>query len=427
MPSDLRLGEFPHLPFTLSQPVIDALDNTKNRRVWDIESVNCGVSLDNDEARLGIVLWTAPIFFSLLPLDSILLLVGAALTERKIIFVAQKLPLECVSACALCMSSLIRPLTWVGPLLPTTPDALIDLLMSPVPLIAGVTYLPEGFELDESTIVVDLDDASLKLPEVTDADADETYLGIRLPLYNDLYYKLLPLTSTVHVVSADSTLAPKVVFVASEEQSKACVTIVEAINTYVRSIIHYTISHGISSASPLRQRFLPSLGSIKVSLLRNCRPSEVLFWRRFLGSQLLSSFLEATSRRLIALEPLSSLLSSSSSINPADEIEIEANEKSIRVWDTDRFHWQTESGERTSGVLKRTTKSIQIGKIPINNDNDKDNNNIDNNDDDDDIKEDDTDVSVNADLSILSKKYSSPFALAALIKKLKAKGKKIGK
>jgi len=295
--------------------------------------------------------------------------------------------------------------------------------MSPVPLIAGVTYLPEGFELDESTIVVDLDDASLKLPEVTDADADETYLGIRLPLYNDLYYKLLPLTSTVHVVSADSTLAPKVVFVASEEQSKACVTIVEAINTYVRSIIHYTISHGISSASPLRQRFLPSLGSIKVSLLRNCRPSEVLFWRRFLGSQLLSSFLEATSRRLIALEPLSS--SSSSSVNPADEIEIEANEKSIRVWDTDRFQWQTESGERTSGVLKRTTKSIQIGKIPVNNHNDD---NDDNDDDiEDDIEEDDTDVSVNADLSILSKKYSSPFALAALIKKLKAKGKKIGK
>jgi hypothetical protein len=438
IPSDLvRPGEFPHLPFTLSQPLVDALDNTRIMKTNAVESCDIGAPLESDEARLGISQWTASIFFSLLPLDSILLLVGAALTERKIIFVAQKLPLECVSACALCMSSLIRPLNWVGPLLPTLPDALIELLMSPVPLITGVTYLPEGFELDESSIVVDLDDASIKFPESGD---DDSYLGIRLPLYNDLYYKLLPLTSTVHVVDGNS--APKVVFIPTEDQLKTCLSLIDSINIYCRNIIHYTVSHGVSSASPLRQRFLPSLSSIKTQVLRNCRPSELLFWRRFLSSQLFSHFLEASSRRLLAREPL---MLQTSTEDPANEVEIEADQKSLRLWtdsqDRKDFVRRFDLEELAGGGLKRTIHARKLGDTVvspsfakkrednhlINQDDNTVNDDDDGSDNESEVNSDTDILSGNdihvpeKDISILSKSYSEPFQLIAIIKKMKLK------
>jgi hypothetical protein len=360
-----------------------------------------------------------------------LLLIGAALTERKIIFVAQKLPLECVSACALCMIALIRPLTWAGPLLPTLPAALIELLMSPVPLITGVTYLPEGFELDESTIVVDLDDASLKFPESND---DDTYLGIRLPLYNDLYYKLLPHTAKIHIVDGDA--APKVVFVPTDDQSKSCLRVVEAINSYVRTIVHYTVSHGVASASPLRQRFLPTLSSIKTQILRNCRPSEVLFFKRFLSSQLLSGFLEASSRRLLACEPLLQQPTD----DPADEVEIEADKKSIRLWTEkggklDRSEDFSSVREFSNGGLKRTLRAHKLGDeivdsntpslAQVKNDDkcheDDDNDNDGDDDDEEDVVSDVDQVIENTDKAVLSKSYSQPFQLVAIIKKMRLK------
>jgi hypothetical protein len=128
-----------------------------------------GCDLDHPETARAITEWAAPVLFSLLPVDSILLLVGAALTEQKIVLVGGNLSQESVASCVLALALLLRPLAWVGPFLPTLPPSLLDITSAPIPIMVGVPSLPPTFEADEATIVVLLDRETVRIPAVRKA------------------------------------------------------------------------------------------------------------------------------------------------------------------------------------------------------------------------------------------------------------------
>jgi hypothetical protein len=169
---------------------------------------------------------------------------------------------------------------------------------------------------------------------------------------------------------------------------------------------------------------------MKTQILRNCRPSETLFFKRFLSSQLLSGFLEASSRRLIACEPLLRQPTD----DPADEVETEADKKSIRIW-SEKGGKSDQSEdfsvrESANGGLKRTLRAHKLGDeivdsntpslVQVKNGDDDDD---DDDDDNDDVVSDVDQVIENTDKAVLSKSYSQPFQLIAIIKKMRLKNR----
>lgn len=82
-----------------------------------------GRDFSHAETWAAAVDWAAPVLFSVLPVDSVLLLVGAALTEHSIVLVGGELSHEALSCCVLALACLLQPLSWVGGDLTLTPAA----------------------------------------------------------------------------------------------------------------------------------------------------------------------------------------------------------------------------------------------------------------------------------------------------------------
>ena len=99
------------------------------------------------------LLWALPALLRHLPLDQIILAVGCALTEMRVVVVGTDLGV--VSGCVLALVNLLRPLKWAGPVIVTLPSSLHAYLESPVPLILGMQSLPEGFKLAPGIIMID--------------------------------------------------------------------------------------------------------------------------------------------------------------------------------------------------------------------------------------------------------------------------------
>ncbi|KAH8078815.1 hypothetical protein JL720_9565 [Aureococcus anophagefferens] len=105
-----------------------------------------------DEATALAREWSVPVMLSKLTLENVLLVLGCALVELQIVFVSQDL--QTLSASALALVSLLRPLRWAGPLISTLPSELYEYLDSPVPLILGVVSLPLHFEQGPDMVLV---------------------------------------------------------------------------------------------------------------------------------------------------------------------------------------------------------------------------------------------------------------------------------
>ena len=99
------------------------------------------------------LLWALPALLRHLPLDQIILAIGCALTEMRVVVVGEDLGV--VSGCVLALVNLLRPLKWAGPVIVTLPSSLHAYLESPVPLILGMQSLPEGFRMAPGIIMID--------------------------------------------------------------------------------------------------------------------------------------------------------------------------------------------------------------------------------------------------------------------------------
>lgn len=155
------IGTYSALPFTPplqhknSLPAVipdpPFLPNPK----WPVDD-NLFGQLEEDrekEVCFHTLLWALPALLRHLPLDQIILAIGCALTEMRVVVVGDDLGV--VSGCVLALVNLLRPLRWAGPVIVTLPSSLHAYLESPVPLILGMQSLPEGFKLAPGIIMID--------------------------------------------------------------------------------------------------------------------------------------------------------------------------------------------------------------------------------------------------------------------------------
>ena len=99
--------------------------------------------------------------------------------------------LQTLSASALALVSLLRPLRWAGPLISTLPSELYEYLDSPVPLILGVVSLPLHFEQGPDMVLVFADEDRVRLPPKLLSDPG-AHLAIQLPRLSQLRHDLAP-------------------------------------------------------------------------------------------------------------------------------------------------------------------------------------------------------------------------------------------
>lgn len=100
------------------------------------------------------MLWALPILLNCFPLDQILLAIGCALTEMRILVVSPYL--QEVSACILALINLLRPLKWPGTVIVSCPEVYIsDFVGSPVFFLLGAQRLPPNFEHTRGIVILD--------------------------------------------------------------------------------------------------------------------------------------------------------------------------------------------------------------------------------------------------------------------------------
>ena len=108
--------------------------------------------------------WCAPDLVRSISIERLLVVLGCALAEVKIVFVSKQTSI--LGSSVLALSCLLMPLIWSGPLVPVLPTHLLHMLEAPFPLLAGVTQMRKStFQVREhDTVIVDLDRGRIFLP-----------------------------------------------------------------------------------------------------------------------------------------------------------------------------------------------------------------------------------------------------------------------
>ena len=136
--------------------------------------------------------WGGSNLFKTLTSERVLVLLGCAMTEQKIIFVSKHT--SRLGASVLAFVSLLSPMTWCGPLIPILPSELEHILDAPFPLIAGVTRLtPEALQQrQDDAVIVNLDKGRILLP----TSVNSSYHSFKLPHCDRLSYELTAIHQT---------------------------------------------------------------------------------------------------------------------------------------------------------------------------------------------------------------------------------------
>ena len=136
------------------------------------------------EIKSMLLEWGAETVFSQFSAHHVLLLLGCLLVEMKVVVVASSL--RTLSACVLSLAALLHPLEWAGPIIPILPLKLYGFLGSPVPLIVGVTSLPDHFVSDGHTVLAFPERDSVELP----SDSRVQWHHVKLPMCNKLHHQI---------------------------------------------------------------------------------------------------------------------------------------------------------------------------------------------------------------------------------------------
>ena len=178
----------------------------------DVHAHDMGVPLTSTEATHSILGMCLPELLQRVPCDTLLGVLGALLTERKVVLLAasetggaQPASLHSLSCCVLALAALLRPLAWAMPLLCPVPSALSVVLQSPVPLLVGVQALPSDWEADDECVLLALDTGMMHCSSGNaspmhgdDADTPGGGSGLPLsllmqpPLMSHLHHMLAP-------------------------------------------------------------------------------------------------------------------------------------------------------------------------------------------------------------------------------------------
>ena len=107
--------------------------------------------LNYEEYLQNAVDWSLPVLLSWMPIETILVALGFLLCEVKVIVLGDEPGI--VTSGVFALLGLLRPMIWVSPIIPVLPAKYLDLIESPVPIIAGVVTDSKSRTLDAETIL----------------------------------------------------------------------------------------------------------------------------------------------------------------------------------------------------------------------------------------------------------------------------------
>ena len=121
--------------------------------------------LPGDEEK-QIAEWGLITIIKSLSIDQIIDIFQSLLLEKQIVFVSKNL--GCLSACVLSWLPLLRPYVFQGVVIPILPVEMFEYLDAPVPILMGISKLPEDEELlkrlESDKLIVYLDTQKLSFP-----------------------------------------------------------------------------------------------------------------------------------------------------------------------------------------------------------------------------------------------------------------------
>lgn len=196
----------------------------------------------DQERRVLLLEYAAPILFGLLSVDQVLFLLGCLCCERKVLLVSEHVNM--VSACVLALTTLLHPLQWAGPVITVLPPRLEELLEAPVPLIAGrvsTTVLgsdaPQGRPMN-GVIEIDMDRNDLRMHD----EDMMMYHELKLPDCDELVHELRPHAEQLFQKLDDLDFP-------SAQQAEACERLCARIHNYIASICAQAVGDVDTKAS----------------------------------------------------------------------------------------------------------------------------------------------------------------------------------
>ena len=243
--------------------------------------------------RAAIGAWAIPLLCSLVPAESLMFLLGAALTEHRIIFVGGALGMDAASSAVLGLDALLAPLKWVSTLIPSLPLNKSEYLSPAGPIIVGTPSLPSDWVQDSETLVVLLDRETLRIPteqqEVATSQSSSsppaTGMGLLKLLPPDssaLFNKLESHAAVLSGVDPSSGRGRRPCFAPSPSQAAAAKAITTIVNRYVTDLVSvvYAMGGQMTDFKKVSERVL--------EFVHRKAEAEVPFWKRFLESMMIN-------------------------------------------------------------------------------------------------------------------------------------------
>lgn len=156
---------------------------------------------DVSEHYANAALWALPVLLDWMSPRLLTWAIGLLLCEVKVIVIGHEPGM--VSCAVMSLMSLLRPLSWVAPLIPILPLKHLDFIEAPVPIIAGVVLDGEAFSLFSTGAVSAQPVPSHRTQNVRPSDASETMyseVGIAHPETAMIVKKCLEKDSLAAVV-----------------------------------------------------------------------------------------------------------------------------------------------------------------------------------------------------------------------------------
>ena len=220
---------------------------------------------------------------------------ACVLLERQTAFVSSDLGL--LSAVTLCLPTLIRPFEYACTVIPVLPSCLFSYLEAPVPLIVGVTCLPEGWErmAAQDVTFIDLDRRAVHAPP-----------------------RALPLPPHLPALQAALRTAAAALLSVREGQEHYAGSRTSANVAALIALMCEDYFLDLFSPLLLRQNSIRNVTEghqpvsvfIKESFLLAAEKASVPFWTEFFETQTFSQFVDATLREIDATERVSTPIES---------------------------------------------------------------------------------------------------------------------
>ena len=209
------------------------------------------IERDKEENHF-IMSWALPVLLRYLPLDQIMLALGCAMTEMKII--VRYDDFRVISSIILALTQLLKPLRWCLPVIVILPDELSEFVESPVPIIIGLQKIPEYLSSTERYAVIDPEAKMVYLNAEDNLKANTFYPPHASKLVN--YIKghaemILKLTKKkkqqrgiVHSALGDSAGLPTDLAVGTEENQKMLLAIksfIDIVHNHIQALLNTAI------------------------------------------------------------------------------------------------------------------------------------------------------------------------------------------